>query len=505
MNMPFKLSVTPKLELKRPTKTDPLPHIVVFCDDEGNVLGNIDETLAKRAKTLITAANFGGELAHVASDYALDDKNLPPLSVVGIGKLSKLAHNLNKVANTTYKVIKNNPKAAIVWGDVICQKHFGQFVRAILSANYTFNKYKSNKQKSDRKDQPSLSGIEFINNKEDNNYQDALDFAIATSIGEFAARNIANEPPNVATPSYIAKAAKALAKEFSDCVNVHIIDEKHMKKLGMGCFLAVSQGSKEEGKIAVIEYFGQSKKSKGKLSSPIALVGKGITFDTGGISLKSASNMDEMKFDMGGAAAMLGVAHALYHAKLPLDVVIVLALAENMPSGTACRPGDIVTAMDGTSVEILNTDAEGRLVLCDTLVYTQQNYQPAVIIDAATLTGACVVALGSHRSAVYCNDEDTLAALENASEYSNDLIWHMPLGEDYKAQIQSDIADLQNIGGPKGGSITAACFLAHFIQDNQAWAHLDIAGTAWTSGENKGATGRPVPLLMQYLKGVCQS
>lgn len=197
---------------------------------------------------------------------------------------------------------------------------------------------------------------------------------------------------------------------------------------------------------------------------------------------------------------MLGVAKGLCEANLPLDVVIVLALAENMPSGHASRPGDIVMAMDGTSVEILNTDAEGRLVLCDTLCYVQDAYKPSAIIDAATLTGACVVALGSHRSAVYSNDEDELFALESASEESGDLVWHMPLGDDYAAQLKSPIADLQNIGGPKGGSVTAACFLQHFIKEGQAWSHLDIAGTAWVSGENKGATGRPVPLLMHYLR-----
>lgn len=210
--------------------------------------------------------------------------------------------------------------------------------------------------------------------------------------------------------------------------------------------------------------------------------------------------MDEMKFDMGGAAAMLGTAKAVCEAGLELDVVTVLACAENMPSGNATRPGDIVTAMNGTSVEILNTDAEGRLVLCDALCYVQDNYEPRTIIDAATLTGACVIALGGVRSGVFSNDEDTLFALESAGEYAGDLVWQMPLDDAYAAQLKSNFADLQNIGGREGGSITAACFLKHFIKEGQAWAHLDIAGTAWLSGSNKGATGRPVPMLMQYLK-----
>lgn len=490
------LSVTQKFTQKRPSKGK-FAHLVVFCDDKKTVLGNLDDELVKRATSLIEASNFQGQLNQAVSDYALSDKTVAPMSVIGIGKLDKLANNIAKVSGCVYDTIKNSQKAVVIWGDVICHKHFGQFVQGILSKDYSFDKYKTDSQKS------VLTHIEFVNNQADSDYTTALDFSIATSLAQNTAKDVANEPPNVATPSYVAKEAKKLAKQFDDIVNVNILDEKQMQKLGMGCFLAVSQGSDEEGKIAVIEYFGKSKKGK-KLNKPVALVGKGITFDTGGISLKPSANMDEMKFDMGGAAAMLGVARGLCESRLPIDVVIVLALAENMPSGHASRPGDIVTAMDGTTVEILNTDAEGRLVLCDTLVYTQKTYAPSVIIDAATLTGACVVALGAHRSAVYSNDEDTLFALEEASEFTNDLIWHMPLGDEYKAQLKSPVADLQNIGGPKGGSITAACFLAHFIQEDQAWVHLDIAGTAWVSGDNKGASGRPVPLLMQYLRALSQ-
>lgn len=229
------------------------------------------------------------------------------------------------------------------------------------------------------------------------------------------------------------------------------------------------------------------------------MVGKGITFDTGGISLKPSAGMEEMKYDMGGAAAMLGTIKAVCEARLPLDMVVILACAENMPSGKATRPSDIVTAMNGMSVEILNTDAEGRLVLCDALCYVQDNYKPRTIIDAATLTGACVIALGSVRSGLYTNDEDTLLALEEAGEYTGDLVWQMPLDDAYDEQLKSGFADVQNIGGREGGSITAACFLKRFIKEGQAWAHLDIAGTAWSGGDNKGASGRPVPMLMRYL------
>lgn len=493
--MKISLSVTAKFSPKKPKSTPPT--VVVFCDDNGKVLGNIDKELHERASTLIERANFKGGLGSNIADFAVSDKTLSPLVVIGTGKLEKLASNIEKVAHATYSAIKDSQKAVIVWGNVICQKHFGQFVRGIFYKAYRFDHYK----KEPAKDAP-LKSIEFVNNKDSQaDYEHTLAYTQAVIIAQNTARDLANEPPNVANPSYLAKQAKQLAKDYADTVEVSILDEKKMEKLGMGCFLSVSKGSVEEGKLVVIEYYGKTKKgAKAGLQAPIALVGKGITFDTGGISLKPGANMDEMKYDMGGAAAMLGTITGVCEAKLPLDIVVVLACAENMPSGNASRPGDIVTAMDGTTVEILNTDAEGRLVLCDALCYVQENYSPSVIVDAATLTGACVVALGSHRSGLYCNDEDTLVALESAGEYTADVVWHMPLDEAYASQLKSPFADLQNIGGPKGGSITAACFLQHFIKNDTPWAHFDIAGTAWNGGENKGATGRPVPLLMQFLK-----
>ncbi len=491
-----KLSVSSTLTLKKPNKNSALPLLVVFCDDTKTVLGDIDEALAHRATSLIKVANFKGELGENITDYAPYDATTPALCVVGTGKLTKLANNIDKVAEHTYRAIKAQNKAVIIWGNIICQQHFGQFVRALLGKNYHFSTYKKT-QKND-----TISVIEFVNNKDDlKDYQTALAFAQAVVAGQNLARDVANEPPNVCTPSHLAKQAKQLGKEYSEVLTVNVLDEKKMQKLGMGCFLAVSQGSLEEGKLVVAEYFGKTKKSKSaKLNNPVALVGKGLTFDSGGISIKPAAGMDEMKFDMGGAAAMLGTLKAVCEARLPIDIVVVLACAENMPSGSATRPGDVVTAMNGTTVEVLNTDAEGRLVLCDALCYVQDHYTPSTIIDAATLTGAAVIALGDVRSAVYSNDEDTLVALEAASDYTNDLIWQMPLDDDYAEQIKSPIADLANVGGRKGGSITAAAFLKHFIKEGQAWAHLDIAGTAWVEGANKGATGRPVPLLMQYLK-----
>lgn len=479
-------------EFKKPKKHT---HLVFFANKDG-ILGNLPDSNDKeRATTLIKLSGFQGGLGETISDFGLGGEQL--ISVIGTGELNKLGTNIQKLGKPTYQAIKHSKSASILWGDVICQKHFGQFVLALLNAGYRFDAYKSKKA-----DKDTINTITFLNNRADQNYQDALAHVQATYVGQSLARDVANEAPNVATPSHLAKVAKQLGKDHADSVNVTVLGEKEMTALGMGCFMAVSQGSDEEGKLVIIEYFGKSGKNtkKASLNSPIALVGKGITFDSGGISLKPAAGMDEMKYDMGGAAAMLGAIKAVCEAKLPLDIVVVLACAENMPSGNAVRPGDIVTAMNGTTVEILNTDAEGRLVLCDALCYVQENYKPKAIIDAATLTGACVIALGGVRSGLYCNDEDTLFALEQASEYSGDLAWQMPLDGAYDDQLKSNFADLPNVGGREGSSITAACFLQRFIKEGQAWAHLDIAGTAWQGGENKGATGRPVPLLMSYLK-----
>ncbi|MDO5652035.1 MAG: leucyl aminopeptidase [Moraxella sp.] len=496
----MKLTVSTEIILKKPSKNNPLPVIVLYADKDGNLLGNLPAAEhTERAAALIKATNFIGNAGESISDYSLQNNELPIITIIGIGTLDTLAAGINKVIASTYKAIKSHQKAIIAWGDVICEKHFGQFVRRLLGSAYRFDSYKSDAGKAD-----AITAIDFINTKvETKLYKDTLQLVQAVVLGQNLARDVANEPPNIMTPNELANIAKQLGKDHSDKLSVSVLGEKEMEKLGMGCFLAVSKGSDEEGKLIVLEYRGKSDKptkgKKAKLDNPIALVGKGITFDTGGISLKPSAGMDEMKYDMGGAAAMLGTIKAVCEANLVLDVVVVLACAENMPSGRATRPGDIVTAMNGMSVEILNTDAEGRLVLCDALCYVQDNYKPCTIIDAATLTGACVIALGNVRSGLYCNDEDTLFALQSASEHTGDLVWQMPLDDEYNGQLKSKFADVQNIGGREGGSITAACYLQRFIKDGQAWAHLDIAGTAWTSGENKGATGRPVPMLVQYL------
>ncbi|HDZ55970.1 MAG TPA: leucyl aminopeptidase [Pseudomonas xinjiangensis] len=314
----------------------------------------------------------------------------------------------------------------------------------------------------------------------------------AISDGTALTRTLGNLPGNVCTPTYLAKEAKALAKQHKE-LEVEVLEEKDMKALGMGSLLSVSAGSAEPAKLIRFSYQGGKGKDK-----PHVLVGKGITFDTGGISLKPGGGMDEMKYDMCGAASVFGVIKAVVTMQLPINLVCLIAAAENMPSGTATKPGDIVTSMSGQTIEILNTDAEGRLVLCDALSYAER-FNPASVVDIATLTGACVVALGAHTTGLLGNNDELIQQLLAAGTKADDRAWQLPLFDEYQEQLDSPFADIANIGGPKAGTITAACFLSRFTK-SYPWAHLDIAGTAWTSGgKEKGATGRPVPLLTQYL------
>jgi leucyl aminopeptidase len=315
--------------------------------------------------------------------------------------------------------------------------------------------------------------------------------AVAIAQGVVLAKDLGNLPGNVCTPTYLAQQAVALAKSHKT-IKTTVLEENDMKKLGMGSLLSVTQGSAEPAKLITMEYHGADKKHR-----PIVLVGKGITFDSGGISLKPGAEMDEMKYDMCGAASVLGTMQAIAEMGLKLNVVGIIPSSDNMPSGTASKPGDIVTSMSGQTIEILNTDAEGRLVLCDALTYAAK-FEPDTVIDIATLTGACIIALGHVASGLYSNQDTLAQELLTASEQSQDKAWRMPLWEDYQTQLDSNFADMQNIGGRPAGSITAACFLARFTKKYR-WAHLDIAGTAWKSGKDKGATGRPVPLLTQYL------
>ncbi len=320
----------------------------------------------------------------------------------------------------------------------------------------------------------------------------AVEHGLAIAAGIKQCKDVGNMPPNICTPLYLAEQAQLLT-QHSDKVSVEVLGPDEMHKLGMHSYLAVGRGSVNGPRMAVIHY-----KGAGNDSAPVVLVGKGLTFDSGGISLKPGEGMDEMKYDMCGAASVLGTMHAVVNLNLPVNLVAVLAAAENMPDANAYRPGDILTTMSGQTVEVLNTDAEGRLVLCDALTYVER-FDPELVIDVATLTGACVIALGKHATGLMSNHNPLAHEILNASEQSGDRAWRLPLWDDYQEQLESPFADFSNLGGRAAGTITAACFLSRFTRKYN-WAHLDIAGTAWRSGgKDKGATGRPVPLLTQFL------
>ena len=363
-------------------------------------------------------------------------------------------------------------------------------VQSVADAAYTYTLTKS-KAKS-----PALGKVTVGVTSKSADISQIFDQVVAVSLGQSLAKEWGNRPANYATPSLLAKAAKDLAKQ-SSAIQCKVHGPKDVEKLGMGAFLAVAQGSKEPLQLIELSYSGAAKSQ-----APVVLVGKGITFDTGGISLKPAAAMDEMKFDMCGAASVLGVFRALAELKPAINVVGLIPACENMPDGAAVKPGDVVTSMSGQTIEILNTDAEGRLVLCDALTYAAR-FKPAAVVDIATLTGACVIALGGVRSGMYANQEALGQALQQAGEKSHDLCWRMPLDDDYSEGLKSNFADMGNVAGRAGGSITAAKFLQRFVGD-MPWAHLDIAGTAWKEGAAKGATGRPVPLLVQYLLDAAQ-
>jgi leucyl aminopeptidase len=318
--------------------------------------------------------------------------------------------------------------------------------------------------------------------------------AIATGVN--LAKDLGNLPGNICTPSYLADQARKLGRK-SRRLRIQVLSERQMERLGMGALLSVSKGSRQPAHLIVMEYRGGKPNSK-----PVALVGKGLTFDAGGISIKPSAAMDEMKFDMCGGAGVLGTMAACVEMKLPINLVGIVPTSENLPDGAANKPGDIVTSMSGQTIEILNTDAEGRLILCDALTYAER-FEPAAVIDIATLTGACVVALGQHASGLLSNNDALAAEVLEAGNHSGDRAWQLPLWDDYQKQLESNFADMANIGGKGAGTITAACFLSRYTKQFK-WAHLDIAGSAWHSGKAKGATGRPVPLLTQFLLKRCK-
>ena len=381
---------------------------------------------------------------------------------------------------------------------------------AICSSEYQFNQMKGARARKNV-EKSVLRKVNFHSSGRSDGtaIRQGFNQGQAISSGMDLTRDLANLPGNVCTPSYLAKQARSLGRSH-DTIKTSILDEKAMEKLGMGALLSVSRGSRQPAKLIIMEYNGQGRASaagggsqgaantKGRnKSKPVVLVGKGLTFDAGGISLKPAAAMDEMKYDMCGGASVFGTIKAIAEMELPINVVGIIPSSENLPDGDANKPGDIVTSMSGQTIEILNTDAEGRLILCDALTYAKK-FDPAEVIDIATLTGACIIALGKHACGLLSNDDKLAEKLLEAGRQSGDRAWRLPIWDEYDEQLKSPFADMANIGGREAGTITAACFLARYTKDYK-WAHLDIAGTAWKSGADKGATGKPVPLLTQYL------
>ncbi|PHM45117.1 leucyl aminopeptidase [Xenorhabdus mauleonii] len=365
-----------------------------------------------------------------------------------------------------------------------------QAVETAKESLYVFDQLKSSKNELRRPLRKMVFNVPT--RRELTSGERAIQHGLAIASGIKATKDLANMPPNICNAAYLASQARQLA-DNADNLATKVIGEEQMKELGMNSYLAVGQGSQNESLMSVMEYKG----SKDPNAKPIVLVGKGLTFDSGGISIKPAEGMEEMKYDMCGAASVYGVMRVVAELKLPINVIGVLAGCENMPGGRAYRPGDILTTMSGQTVEVTNTDAEGRLVLCDALTYVER-FDPELVIDVATLTGACVVALGSHYTGLMSNHNPLAHELMNASEQAGDRAWRLPLGDEYTEQLESNFADMVNSCGRSGGAITAGAFLARFTSKYN-WAHLDIAGTAWRSGKAKGATGRPVALLSQFL------
>ena len=415
--------------------------------------------------------------------------------VVGLGKQDDLkAKGFGEVVRAAVKALDATTVASALFtlaDATVVDMGAADKVR-MLVASAREAVYRSDELKSQKDADGALKKIVLPVEKAEEAVVDAaIAAAVALANGCELTKRLGDLPPNICTPTYLADTAKQLGKEWK--IKVEVLDTKQMEQLGMGSLLAVAVASTEPPKLIVMTYSGGKAKE-----APVVLVGKGITFDTGGISLKPGEGMDEMKYDMCGAGSVIGTMRAVAEMGLKINVVAVIPTCENMPAGNAARPGDIVTSMSGQTIEILNTDAEGRLILCDALTYAER-FKPAAVIDIATLTGACVVALGHVNSGLFSSDDELANELLLASKTAHDPAWRMPIQDEYQETLKSNFADMANIGGRPGGSIIAACFLARYTKAYR-WAHLDIAGTAWKSGAAKGATGRPVPLLTAFLE-----
>ncbi|MFS2124365.1 leucyl aminopeptidase [Pseudomonas sp. Pseusp97] len=474
---------------------------LVIAVGEGRKLGAtakaVDEATGGAIANLLKRGDLAGKVGQTLLLQDLPNIKAERVLLVGAGKERELSDRAyRKLVSAVLNNLKNlaGADAVLALGDLAVKGRSAHGkarlqVETLADGTYVFDRFKSQKAEA-----PKLKKVTLLADKADAAaVEQGAKEAQAIANGMALTRDLGNLPPNLCHPTFLGEQAKALGKEYKG-LKVEVLDEKKLRELGMGSFLAVAQGSDQPPRLIVLQYNGAKKKDE----APHVLVGKGITFDTGGISLKPGLGMDEMKFDMCGAASVFGTFRAVLELQLPINLVGVMACAENMPSGGATRPGDIVTTMSGQTVEILNTDAEGRLVLCDALTYVER-FKPQSVVDIATLTGACIVALGSNTSGLMGNNDALIKQLLKAGEVADDRAWQLPLFDEYQEQLDSPFADIANIGGPKAGTITAGCFLSRFAKKFH-WAHLDIAGTAWISGgKDKGATGRPVPLLTQYL------
>lgn len=457
-----------------------------------NSIDNLNQGIIKR---LIDRGDIKGKNSETLLINYLPDSSFERILLLGFGKKDKVTAKLYRkalasaVSNLKKTKIKS-ASCALIDIDVINQDEkwkTRQIIEVFDDAIYQYRETKPSEKSKVKLKKLQINTSEKTKQLAEQGFQQGT--AIAHGIA--STKFLADLPGNICTPSYLAEWAKTLAKK-EEKINVEILEESDLEALGMGSFLSVSQGSRQAAKLIVLDYKGGSKDSK-----PIVLVGKGLTFDAGGISLKPGAGMDEMKYDMCGGASVFGTLQAAAEMHLDINIIGIVPSSENLPDGKANKPGDVVTSMSGLTIEILNTDAEGRLILCDALTYAKK-FNPEVVIDLATLTGACLVALGRIPSGLLGNDDALCNDLINAGETACDSLWRLPLWEEYHDLLKSSFADLANIGGRDAGTITAACFLSRFTEDYR-WAHLDIAGTAWRTGSKKGATGRPVSLLSQYL------
>ncbi|MFN3239537.1 MAG: leucyl aminopeptidase [Pseudomonadales bacterium] len=459
----------------------------------------IDQASKGYIKKVAKRGDITGKVGQTLMLHDVAGVNAQRVLLVGLGNADNSeGPKYIKVAEATIAALKALPiKSALVCllegaaGDKDIQWKARRLVEQFMDGTYQLNDLRGKPPE----ETVNLETVDLLvaDKAEQDTVSEGIAHGTAVAIGVEAAKTLGNTPANICTPTYLAEQSQQLAKDYAS-ITTQIIDEKQAAKLGMNSFLSVGNGSEQPSKMIVMQHKGGKAKD-----APHVLVGKGITFDTGGISLKPGGTMWEMIYDMCGAASVFGAMKTVAELNLPINVVAVIAAAENMPSDRATRPGDIVKSMSGQTIEILNTDAEGRLVLCDALTYVEK-FKPATVIDVATLTGACVVALGNQASALYANDDELAANIDAAGLETHDRVWRMPLWEEYQQQLTSAFADMINIGGPGAGSITAACFLARFTKQYR-WAHLDVAGTAFRGGmgKTKAATGRPVYLLTQYL------